>query len=65
MPGHRNTWTIEEHGSGFDVKRNGRAIGYDYDDVEEAKKKVYRHSKYVIGDTVVLIELDGHRQTLV
>jgi hypothetical protein len=61
-------WTVEEvydrNRRVFDVKRNGRAVAYDLDDLDEATRRVKKHRQFDEGDTVTLVDQDGHRHRL-
>ena len=56
-----NTWTIEEHSDGVDLKLNRRSFAYDLDDIDEACRRIRRSHRYSPGDTVTVVEKDGYR----
>ena len=57
-----NKWRITQlDEDNYDVTKNGRAFGYGYSDLDEAKRAVKKSRFFAPADTITYTSQDGDR----
>jgi hypothetical protein len=57
-----NRWVITQNSeTDYDVTKNGRAFGYGYDDMDEARRAVKKSRFFKPGDIITYTSSEGDR----